>query len=157
MQTNKIELGDVFQMPTSKGICFLQCVEIPQTDDVELIKVFYKIYNDIPEKITTITKGDYFFIRFPLSASLRKKIVKLVGNVELQKDLILPLYYRTLNPFGEGWQIVNSKTLNRETVLILTEEQKQLSPWGGMNDTLIKELLDKGWRLKNWSSENFYD
>lgn len=157
MQTKKIKLGDVYEMPTKKGRCFLQCVEIPHTDDVELIKVFYKIYDDIPEEITKITEGDYFFIRFPLSASLKMKIVKFVGNVELPKDLVLPLYYRTLNPFGEGWQIVNSQTLNRETVLILNEEQKQLSPWGGMNDTLIKQLLDKGWRLKNWSSENFYD
>jgi hypothetical protein len=157
MQNKKIEIGDIFEIQTSKGKGYLQCVEIPKGDDVELVKVFYDLYNDTPSDINSVTTGNYFLVRFPVKASLRMKIVKFVEKIELPKNFQIPLFYRTINPFGEGWQIVNSKTLKRDSVLTLTEEQMKLSPWGGMNDTLIKELLEKGWRLESWTSDNFFD
>ncbi len=68
----------------------------------------------------------------------------------------LPLFYRTENPFGDGWQIVNSKTLQRETFNELSDDQKKMSPWGMMNDTLIIELLERDWKLENWGTGNMF-
>lgn len=143
-------------MLTPKGMMvYLQCVEIPKDikNEVELVKVFYKLYEVTPVDITSIIEEDFFFNRFPLKAAYRRKIVEKIGNSPLP-NFKAPLYYRTENDFGKGWQIVNAKTWKREIVLELSEEQKQLSPWGGMNDTLIIELLEKGWRLENWTLEN---
>lgn len=155
----QINLGDIFELTTPKGMkIYLQCVEFPtdEKQDVELVKIFYQLYEKKPDELTLITKGDFFYNRFHLKGALRKKIIQKTGNIPLSKDFVPPLFYRTENDFGKGWHIVNAKTWKRETVLELTEEQKKLSPWGMMNDTLIIELLEKGWRLENWTLDNMF-
>lgn len=54
----------------------------------------------------------------------------------------------------EVYRYLNFKTWKHETVVDLSEEQKKLSPWGLMNDTLIIELLKTGWRLENLTLDN---
>ncbi|WP_277014269.1 hypothetical protein [Flavobacterium lindanitolerans] len=157
MKSKKIELGDVFSIETNNGIGYLQYVESPKGDDVELIRVFYNLHKNTEIlNVDLETAGGYFFIRFPLKAALRKKIIRFVEHIDLPENFQPPIFFRTINPFGDGWQIVNSETLKRETVRHLTDEHKKLSPWGGMNETLIKELLEKGWRLENWTADNIF-
>jgi hypothetical protein len=154
MEKNKIELGDIFEMKTENGNkIYIQCVEIPEDviNEVELLKIFYELHQVQPEDISSIIDGGFFYNRFALKAAVKKKIVTKVGNIQLSNDFESPLYYRTENVFGEGWQIVNAKTWHRETVLTLSDDQKKLSPWGSMNDTLIIELLESGWKLENWN------
>jgi len=152
MQSKEINLGDIFSLETNKGTACFQCVEIPfdVKNEVELIKVFYKLFDQKLFDLDAVTQNDFFFTRFPLKAALRRKFVKKIGNMTLPEDFASPSFFRTENPFGKGWHIVNSKTLFRETVTELTEDQKKLSPWGIMNDTLIIERLEAGWRLENW-------
>tara|TARA_Y100000815_G_C13309373_1_gene487805 strand:- start:328 stop:807 length:480 start_codon:yes stop_codon:yes gene_type:complete len=153
----KIEIGDIFELETKMGkYIYIQCVNIPEDsiNDIELTRVFYDLYNEKQIDLEKVTSKDFFYNKFPLSSALRKKILQRRGNINLPQNYKLPLYYRTENPFGDGWQIVNSVTLKRENVLQLTEEQKKLSPWGFMNDTLIIELLEAGWNLENWDLEN---
>jgi hypothetical protein len=159
MKTKKIEIGDVFEILTPKGMrIYLQCVEIPEDvkNNLELIKVFYTLHKTTPEKINSIVEDSYFFNRFPLKAAYRKKIVEKIGNVPLLKNFEIPKYYRTTNFTDDAWQIVDANTLKRVTVSELTDEQKKLSPWGSMNDTLIIELLERGWTLENWELNNMF-
>jgi len=154
MEKNKIELGDVFEIKTESGNkIYIQCVEIPEdvVNEIELLKIFYDLHQVRPDDISSIINGGFFYNRFALKAAVKKKIVTKVGNIQLPNDFESPLYYRTENDFGEGWQIVNAKTWYRETVLTLSDDQKKLSPWGSMNDTLIIELLENGWKLENWN------
>lgn len=140
-------------MKTDKGNnIYIQCVEIPEDirNEVELIKIFYDLHQNQPNEINSIINGDFFYNRFSLKAALRRKIVSKIGNSPLSADFESPKYYRTENDFGKGWQIVNAKTWYRDTVSVLSDEQKKLSPWGSMNDTLIIELLESGWKLENW-------
>ncbi|UOY05999.1 hypothetical protein L0P88_18940 [Muricauda sp. SCSIO 64092] len=148
----KIELGDLFELETSKGKAYLQFVKYPKdTSEVEKIKVFYSLFQEEPKSIEKmVVSEDYFYLDFPLKAAHKKNIVSFVGNVALDKEFSCPKYYRTENPFGEGWHIVNSETWERESVETLTEEQKKLSPWGVWNDTLLIEKLENNWRLYNW-------
>lgn len=153
----KIEIGDVFELNTKNGkFIYLQCVNIPQDklNEIELIKVYYEIYSNKQTDLISVTQKGHFFIRFPLSHALKKKIINKVGNLNLPINFKIPIYFRTENPFGKGWQIINSSTLKRENVMQLSEEQKKLSPFGFMNDTLIIELLEKGWNLDNWDLNN---
>lgn len=159
MRTKTINLGDIFELETpNDNKIHLQCVHIPKDlrNEVELIKVFFNLHKKTPNDLSTIIKEDYFFIRFPLKAALKKGIVNQIGNYPLPDGFTIPLFYRTINFSGTAWQIVNSKTLKRETVDVLSEEQKELSPFGGMNDTMIIELLEKGWNLKNWTLNNMF-
>lgn len=50
-----------------------------------------------------------------------------------------------------GWQIVNLETLHTENVQTLTPEQKKLSQIGIWNDTLLRERLESGWTLEQWT------
>ncbi|MGK6353485.1 hypothetical protein [Parapedobacter sp. DT-150] len=152
----KIELGDVFELETKKGMkAYFQCAEIPRDDRyLELIKIFYDLYPKRPGKIDVIVNRPFFFNEFPLKAALRRKIAEKIGNQPLPAGFKPPRYFRTENTFGPGWQIVDSETCQRQTVIELSEEHKKLSPWGSMNDTLILELLEKGWTLENWTLTN---
>jgi hypothetical protein len=157
--SNKIEVGDVFELNTKNGNkIYFQCVQIPvdTKNEVELIKVFYYLYSETPTDVTLITHDEYFFNRFPLKSALRKKIVTKIGNSKLSQDFETPKYYRTTNFTNDAWQIIDAKTWKRKTVIELSEEQKKLSPWGGLNDTLIIELLERGWKLENWTLDNMF-
>jgi len=128
---NTIELGDVFEIKTINGYAYMQCVDIPgNNDEVELVKVYYDIYTERPSEIEAIINNDFFYIRFPLKASYRRKIVEKAGYLPLPQNFEIPNYFRAENMFGEGWQIVNAKTWHRETVKQLSDDQKKLSPWG---------------------------
>lgn len=101
--------------------------------------------------------NDFFYIRFPLKVAHKRKIVLKMFYLPLSVNFELPIYFRTENVFDEGWKIVDLRTLHRKSVTELTNEQKKMSPWGGMNDTKIIELLEKGWRLENWTLENMFE
>ena len=155
MARKKIELGDIFELKTSKGYVYLQCVRIPvdKRQDVELVRIYYKVHPIQTKDFSLIQKSSFFYLNFVLQAAYNRKIVEKVGNVPLESDFKPPRYFRTKNPFGEGWQIVDSVNWHRETIEKLTNEQLKLSPWGGWNDTLIIERLDEGWTLENWKTE----
>ncbi|WP_029038045.1 hypothetical protein [Salinimicrobium xinjiangense] len=155
MGRRKIELGDIFELPTGKGFVYLQCVRIPEDrrQDVELIRVYYKVHPTQTTDIALIQKSSFFYLTFVLQAAYNRKIVEKVGNAPLEPDFKPPRYFRTENIFGEGWHIVDSVNWHRETVEELTDEQKKLSPWGGWNDTLLIERMDEGWTLENWEIE----
>jgi hypothetical protein len=150
---SKIELGDVFEINTNKGKAYLQCVKIDKLRG-DLINVFNKLYNESPSSIDeVINVKDHYFIGFPLSVAYRRKLVKKIGNVPLPDDFELPKYMRDKHVVRKevlGWHIVDVNTLKRQFVEKLSPEQKQLSPIGIYNDTLLKEMLECGWNLENW-------
>ncbi|WP_299313207.1 hypothetical protein [uncultured Aquimarina sp.] len=149
--TKKIEIGNIFQLDTSKGKAYIQYVYEHESLG-EYVKVFYNLYDVEPKDFSRITKEeDFFYINFALRAAMKLNIIKKVGNIAISKDFILPSFFREEHLFKENWwQIVDTKTWHRESVKTLSEEQKKLSPWGMWNDTLLIENLEKGWRLENW-------
>lgn len=151
MVKRKIVLGDVFEIETSKGKGYLQCVKLPEkTSEVEKIKVFSDLFKKRPRIEDIINSKKFYYIDFPLIAAYKKGIVAFVENVPLPLDFSCPQYYRTEDIFGNGWQIVDAETWERKSVEILDSEQKKLSPWGVWNDTLLIENLENNWSLENW-------
>jgi len=149
----KIELGDIFEIITSEGKAYIQCVKIDKVN-CDIIKVFNQLYDERPSSIESVTNvQDYYFIGFALSAAFRRKLVEKIGNIPLSIDFELPKYMRDKHAIrGEliGWHIVDVNTLKRQFVEKLSAEQKQLSPIGIYSDTLLKEMLERGWNLENW-------
>lgn len=152
MKKNKIEIGDVFEIITSKGKAYLQYVKAPKDqNEVEKIKVFYLLHKSRPNNLEDVLKGDFFYLSFILKAAYKEGIVERVGNYQLPDNFEYPKYFRDEHLFKEDyWQIVDAETWGRESVKDLNEEQKKLSPWGTWNDTLLIENLENGWRLENW-------
>ena len=154
MTRKKIVLGDIFELKSDKGYIYLQCVKIPENrTEVELIRVYYDMHPTKTNDFNLIQKSFYFYIGFVVQAAVNRELIEKVCNSPIETDFELPRYFRTENLFGEGWQIVDSITMNRQSFKKITNEQKKLSPWGIWNDTLIKEKMDKGWTLENWNIE----
>jgi hypothetical protein len=89
---------------------------------------------------------------FPLSAAKKRKIVEPVGHYTID-SFEKPRYMRTEHIIGSkfwGRDIVNTETWQRQLVKKLTPKQKQLSPWGIWNDTLLIERLNEDWNLEKW-------
>ena len=148
----KIKLGDIYEISTAKGNAYLHYI-YKDNDIGELIRVLKGIYVKRPNKIEEIIdSGERFMVFFPLSAAVKRKIVEYVGNFPIDK-FSRPKYMRTeYNLKGEfiGWHIVETDTWQRQTVKKLKPEQKQYSPWGIWNETLLIEKLEADWSLDNW-------
>jgi hypothetical protein len=149
----QVKIGDVFEIVTPNGIGLFQYVHKDETIG-QLIRVLPSLYEEgyILEK-ELVEKKEMYLVHFPLGAALKQKIVNRKGNLNLPQDFVLPKKFRSKHIVkGEfiSWHIIDYDTWKREQVQELSDEQKQLSPWGTWNDTLLKERLAEGWTLDNW-------
>ena len=146
-----IKVGDVFEIETNRGKGYFQLVEIDKSNG-DLIKVFYELHSNTPDKFSNLIESDeYYFIRFPTKPALRRKLIKRVDNLD-PNPFKVPRYTRSKRKVKDetGWYIVDTKTMNRTFVGVLSEEQKKLSPSGIVNDTWIIDRFNEGWNLENW-------
>lgn len=148
----KIKIGDIFEIETPKGKAYLHYV-FKDSVTGELVRVLQGLYHTRPANLNEVViLKERYFISFPLLAATKQKIVEHVGFSSVS-DLSKPKYMRTEhNIRGEflGWHIVDTKTWQRQLVKILTPKQKELSPWGIWNDTLLIERLVDNWSLDDW-------
>jgi hypothetical protein len=149
----KVELGDIFEINTRKGKSYFQCVKIDKLR-WHIIKVFNQLFDETPSLETIVNVHDCYFIGFALDVAFKRKLVERVGNIPLLPNFELPKYMRDKHVVGGqflGWHIIDTTTWKRQFVEKLSAEQRRLSPWGIWNDTLLKEKLESGWGLSNWS------
>jgi hypothetical protein len=145
----KIQLGDIFEIETSKGKAYLHYIYKDSTIGA-LIRVLPGLYAFPPDNLDILANSkELYMIFFPLSAANNRKIVKLVGHYP-ENNFPKPRFMR-IEHDSDGWDIVNTDTWQRELVRNLSSEQKELSPWGVWNDTLLVERLVGNWSLKNWA------
>lgn len=100
-----------------------------------------------------VNEQELYFIQFPLKYAVKKKCIKHVGNYMPKREVSAPRYYRTMHKMGSElicWHIVDSETLQRNSVIELSEEELRLSPWGAWNDTLLAERIASNWSLDKW-------
>jgi hypothetical protein len=148
----KIKIGDIFEIKTPKGNAFLHYIYKDKTTG-DLVRVLSGLYSEKPNNFDVLANlPEKYMVFFPLLAAAKKKIVEPVGYFPAD-NFKKPKFMRTQhNVRGEflGWHIVDTETWQRQLVKNLTDEQKQLSPWGIWNDTLLIENLMNDWSLKSW-------
>jgi hypothetical protein len=148
-----IQVGDIFEIATPKGNGYFQYVYRDKTD-IELIRILPGLYLDQPQEMSQLAATkELYFIGFPLKAAHRRKIVKLIGTYKLPEGFELPKAFRAQHIVRGNficWHIVDYDTWKRDSVKELTEEQRNLSPWGTWNDTLLIERMATGWTLESW-------
>lgn len=147
----RIKIGDIFELETSKGKCYLHYIYKDKLMG-HLIRVLDGLHKNIPNDFSNIVnRPERYFTFFPLSAAVSQQIVKQVGNIPLVYEK--PKFMRSKHIVRDdfiGWHIVNTDTLHRELVKELNEAQLKLSPFGISNDTIIVERMEQGWTLENW-------
>lgn len=155
MALPKIKKGDVFELATSKGMGYFQCVKETPANRSELVRVFKGVFlnEEVANIEKLITEEEAYFIQFPLKYGVKKKVIRLIGNYKVPTELIVPRFFRDKHIVrGEftSWHIIDSETLMIESVMQLTDDQKKLSPFGMWNDTLLAERIANDWSLEDW-------
>jgi hypothetical protein len=151
----KVKCGDIFEITTTKGYGYFQCVKETPVEESETIRILPGVYQDVNEaKLDTlVNEKELYFISFPLKYALKKECVRYVGNFKVPASITVPKYYRDILKIKGKficWHIVDSETLQRRSVEKLSEDEKRLSPWGSWNDTLLAERIAEGWTLDKW-------
>lgn len=151
----KIKIGDVFELETPKGKAYLHYIYDDPTIG-ELIRVLSGLYHDRPPELDEIVaKKERYLIFFPLKAAYRRSIVERVGHASAD-GYAKPAFMRSdhWERFEfKGWHIIDTETWRMQLVSRLSDEQKQLSPSGIWNDTLLRDRLVAGWSLENWGND----
>jgi hypothetical protein len=149
----KFIFGDLFEIKTEKGFGYFQYV-FDEIDKIQIIRVLTNHFTEQPESFTEIVnEKEFYYIHFPLVTAFNRKLISFTGNYAIPSSVSKPKYMRTTHTIrGKmlGWHIVDTLTLKRQFVIDLSEEQKQLSPWGIWNDTLLKERISQNWTLNDW-------
>jgi hypothetical protein len=141
------------EIHTPKGKAYLHYIyKDPSLGD--LVRILPGIYCERPANFDKLagSNADYM-VFFPLFAANKQKIVEIVGFYPAIGFNKPPFMRTDHNVRGEflGWHIIDTNTWQRKLVPSLSPEQKQLSPWGTWNDTLLIERISENWSLQNWS------
>jgi len=149
----RIKIGDIFEINTPKGKAYLHYIYKDKTTG-DLVRILSGLYYDRPANFDELAGSkELYMVSFPLSAANKQKIVERVGYYPAD-NFKKPKYMRTEHIVrGEflGWHIIDTETWERQLVKKLSPEQKQLSPWGIWNDTLLIQNLIDNWNLEKWS------
>ncbi|MFJ5770116.1 hypothetical protein [Psychrobacillus sp. NPDC093180] len=149
----RLNIGEVFEVVTLNGIGLFQYVHKDETIG-ELIRILPCLLEEgYVIKDELVKKKELYLIHFPLGAALNQKLVTQKGSYPIPQNFIFPKKFRS-EYFVNGelicWHIIDYDTWKREEVDRISDEQKQLSPWGIWNDTLLKQRLAEGWTLDKW-------
>ena len=144
----RVKVGDVVEIPTSKGLAYAQCTHsIKQWG--HLLRVLAGFHERRPQNFTPVVEADESFRTFfPLQAAVSKGIFQVVANVAVPEDAIeFPLFRAAGHVDREGvvhnWFLWDGEKEWR--VDGLTEEQFRLPLRQVVNDTLLIERLEEGW------------
>lgn len=155
MSKTKSIVGDIFEIDTPVGKAYLHFIYQHPTN-CELVRVLPGLYLETPDNIEAIAAmQERYLVLFPLNAAYKRKIVRKVGYAS-PEAYSMPKYMREIHIVrGEflGWLIVDTDTLVRRLVKVLSPEEKQLSSFGIWNDTLLCKRLVEDWSLENWGHE----
>lgn len=148
----KIKIGDIFEVPTEKGLAYLHYVYMDASAG-HLLRVLPGLFNETPANLEELVAAkESYWIHYPLVEAYKQNLVKTVGSYSANK-FKKPKCMRSQHIIKDdfiGWHIIDTDTWQRELVENLTEAQKSLSPWGVWNHTLLVERLTTGWNLNDW-------
>jgi hypothetical protein len=148
MVKKKIQIGDIFELKTPKGLVYLQYIY----NDVEygyLIRVLPGFFDARPKSFSDVgEKKELYFVFFPVQAALNREIILFISKEKVPdwaKDR--PLMRRP------GGRSQNGKILNwwlsdghKETQIdSLNEKQRKLSIAVICNDTMLVQRICEGW------------
>lgn len=88
----RVKPGDVFEIPTEKGVAYFQCVKEVRLTKCEILRILPGVYstdqlNNLDE---LVKQKEVFFIQFPLKYAVKKNCVRLIGTCPVPEQVKLP-------------------------------------------------------------------
>ena len=127
LQRKTVQIGDVFQILTSEGVCYGQAIN-KNTKWGFVVAIFREFYGKHPSDFTEIVNREPQFITmFLLQYAVRQRLFALVDNVPVAKALAeFPTFRSTNNLNGDEtmwffWKGDKQWKVHRP----LTEEEKK--------------------------------
>ena len=148
----RLKIGDIVEIGTPQGMAYAVLTH-KHAQYGALIRVLGKIHEDRPSDASEILVHDVqFSCFFPLGAAVARKIVSVVGTVQLPAELATFPVFRTgvVDPATgkvRVWWFWDGTT--EWAVGELTTEQRQVPIRGVWNDALLVERLLAGWTAES--------
>lgn len=138
--------GDLFEIHRDKKRLLLQFIRTDK-DMGSLIRVFPIRQN---QKDIVQQTQELFYVFFPLTTALRKKVAIKVGSADCPHNKDLPKYMKTpfqLDSSGKiiSWSIFEVDTGKQLVTKKLTKKQTSYSPYECWNDTQIIDSAANNW------------
>ena len=148
----KAHIGDIIEIATSKGVAYAQYVRrVPERGS--LLAVMGGLNVTPADDLTEVVNRPLaFYVLFPLQAALTGDVVRRVGTVEVPDRFTRQPILRSrgrVEPDGtvlDWWLWDGERKWRVET---LDDAQRDLSLAETVNDTLLVERLETGWRPRH--------
>ena len=148
----RVKIGDVVEIVTSRGMAYSQVSHIKKRWG-SLLRVLPGFFHERPMDFSEIVQRKEDFVTFfPLQAAVSRSVVEIVGNEEVPpRARVFPLFRNPGSIDREGrihdWWLWDGE---REwQVGKLKRSQLKLPILGVMNDTLLIERIEEGWKPEN--------
>jgi hypothetical protein len=143
------KLGDIIEIPTSKGLAYAQYTH-QHSQYGGLLRVFDTLHEKRPENFSSLVKSEVRFSTFfPLHAAVRQGIYNIVAHEEVASP------NRSFPVFRTGIADPQTKKVavwwfwdgeNEWRVGEITPEQRKMPLRGVWNDTMLVYRIEEGWR-----------
>jgi hypothetical protein len=150
MGQTRPKIGDVIEIPTSRGLAYAQYTHyVPRWG--ALLRILPGIFDARPDDWETFVQQDErFYAFFPLGAALSRDIVSVVAKVEVpngkrtfprlrMRGLVDPATRR-----ATSWRIWDGKA--ERLVTSLTDEERSLSVAAVLNDAMLTKKIEEGYK-----------
>jgi hypothetical protein len=142
------QIGDVIEIPTSKGLAYAQYTHQHPTHG-GLIRVFDILFESRPNGFSELVNGAVRFSTFfPVAAAIKRGIFKVVGHENvIPQNQAFPIFRNGVGDpqtkkvavwwFWDGqkdWKVGE-----------ITPAQRKMPIVGVWNDTLLVERIERGW------------
>jgi hypothetical protein len=149
----KPKFGDVYEIVTPDGLAYMQYThESPRFGS--LIRVLPDVFETRPDDLEALaSRKERFNAFFPLEAASKQGIAELAGTAPVPEEAREFPTFRSgrRNPdtgeFGTWWLWDGEDEWRVDE---LTDEQRDLSPRGIVNDTRLIERIVGGWTPRDF-------
>jgi hypothetical protein len=148
----KAQIGDIIEIPTSNGVAYAQYIRrVPERG--ALLAVMDGLDVTPATDLTEVVDRPLaFYVLFPLQAALTRDIVRRVGTIGVPYRFTRHPVLRSrgrVEPDGtvRDWWLWDGE--RRWRVEALDDAQRDLSLAEIVNDTLLVERLETGWRPRH--------
>lgn len=145
----RAKIGDVIEIPTSKGLAYAQYTHQHRTHG-GLIRVFDAVFETRPGDFSEVVKGPVRFSTFfPVRAAVSRGIFKVVAHEKIAPhNQPFPIFRNGVpdpktKKVAVWWLWDGEKSWK---VGEITPEQRKLPIEEVLNDTMLVQRIEEGWR-----------